>query len=323
MANKDKKKTGQVPEEAFRALVLRYEALLSSIPDIVMEIDVNKVYTWTNDAGKQFFGDDIVGKETDCYFEGEQDTHGTVSPLSKGAKDIIYVESWHKRRDGKKRLLGWWYHVLRGPDGNVSSVVSTARDITERKRIEQEKANLEEQLRQSQKMEAIGRLAGGIAHDFNNLLTIMKGYSQISLIELNENNPIRENIEEIRKASQRAADLTRQLLAFSRRQIMEMRVLDLNIVLRNLDKMLRRIIGEDIELVTLLAEDLGKVKTDPGQMEQIIMNLAVNARDAMPKGGKLTIETANVILDEEYARTHVAVTPGQYVMLSLSDQGLG
>jgi CheY-like chemotaxis protein len=138
-----------------------------------------------------------------------------------------------------------------------------------------------------------------------------------------KDDPLRENIEEISQASDRAADLTRQLLAFSRRQVMEMRVLDLNTTLQNLDKMLRRVIGEDIGLVTLLAEDIGRVKADPGQIEQVIMNLAVNARDAMPNGGKLTIETANVELDQAYARAHIAVTPGRYVMTSVSDTGVG
>jgi two-component system cell cycle sensor histidine kinase/response regulator CckA len=172
-------------------------------------------------------------------------------------------------------------------------------------------------------MEAIGSLAGGIAHDFNNLLTIIKGYSQLSLMELKEGDPLKPNIEEVQKAAERAAGLTRQLLAFSRRQVMEMRVLDPNTLLRDLDKMLRRIIGEDIELVTLLADDLGTVKADAGQIQQVVMNLAVNARDAMQKGGKLTIETANVELDENYARNHVAVKSGPYVMLSVSDTGVG
>jgi signal transduction histidine kinase len=159
-------------------------------------------------------------------------------------------------------------------------------------------------------MEAIGRLAGGIAHDFNNILTVIKGYSQLSLIGLKESDPIKGNMEEIRRATDRAADLIRHLLAFSRRQVMEMRVLDLNTILRDLEKMLHRVIGEDIELITFLADDLGRVKTDPGQIEQVIMNLAVNAKDAMPDGGKLTIETANLELDEGYARKHADVTPG-------------
>ena len=196
-------------------------------------------------------------------------------------------------------------------------------EITERKRKEEEVAILQEQLRQSQKMEAIGKLAGGVAHDFNNLLTVIKGYSQLSISDLNEEDPLRENIREIKNAADKASDLTRQLLAFSRRQILEMKVLDINGILENLDKMLRRVIGEDIDLVTVLEEDSGKVKTDPGQMEQVIMNLVVNARDAMPGGGKLTIETAHVELDEEYAGSHVAVRPGSYVMLSVSDTGVG
>ena len=205
----------------------------------------------------------------------------------------------------------------------IAGAIANAQLYAERIHAEKERAALEEQLRQSQKMEAIGRLAGGVAHDFNNLLTVIKGYSQLSLLEIKEGDPLKENIEEIKKASDRAADLTRQLLAFSRRQILEMKVLDLNMVWEDLDKMLRRVIGEDIELVTLLAEDLGRVKTDPGQIEQVIMNLAVNARDAMPNGGKLTIETANVELDESYARAHIAVNPGRYVMLSVSDTGVG
>ncbi len=206
---------------------------------------------------------------------------------------------------------------------NTKKSVASLLDITDLKRAEGEKAALQEQLRQSQKMEAVGQLAGGIAHDFNNLLTIIKGYSQLSLLELNEGDPLWGNMKEIQKSTGRAADLIHKLLAFSRRQILDMKILDLNSILRDLDKVLRRIIGEDIELVTTLKEDLWRVKVDPGQMEQVIMNLAVNARDAMPSGGKLTIETANIELDEIYARTHIAATPGRYVILSVSDNGVG
>jgi PAS domain S-box-containing protein len=217
-------------------------------------------------------------------------------------------------------ILSAEYAESEGPSNYWVVVV---HDITERRRAQKEITDLEEQLRQSQKMEAIGRLAGGIAHDFNNLLTLIKGYTQLSLLELKEKSPLKDDIEGIKKASERAADLIRQLLVFSRRQVMEMKVLDLNTLLRDLDKMLRRVIGENIELVTLLTDDLARVKADPGQMEQVMINLVVNARDAMPFGGKLTIETANVEVDEAFARAHIGANPGRYVRLSVRDTGVG
>jgi nitrogen-specific signal transduction histidine kinase len=189
-------------------------------------------------------------------------------------------------------------------------------DITERRQ-------LGEQLRQSQKMEAVGRLAGGIAHDFNNLLTVIKGYSELMLEDLEGADPLRTEVDEIKKAADRAASLTRQLLAFSRQQVLAPKVVDLNTVVGNMDKLLHRLLGEDIDLFTILEPGLGRVKADPGQIEQVIMNLAVNARDAMPKGGKLTIETANVELDEHYTREHAVVKPGSYVMIAVTDTGVG
>jgi two-component system, cell cycle sensor histidine kinase and response regulator CckA len=183
--------------------------------------------------------------------------------------------------------------------------------------------HLEEQLRQAQKMEAVGMLAGGVAHDFNNLLTIIGGYSQLTMDGLSPHDPNRHNLEQVIKASERAAALTQQLLAFSRRQVLQPKVLDLNKLVTSLSTMLRRLIGEDIDLRLALDQELGRVNADPGQLEQVLMNLAVNARDAMPKGGTLTVETANVYLDESYAMRRITVKPGSYILLAVSDNGTG
>jgi len=201
-------------------------------------------------------------------------------------------------------------------DGHLVRVWGTQRDVTDQR-------HLEEQFRQSQKMEAVGQLAGGIAHDFNNLLTAILGNTQLLLRDLPPGDSKRGDVEEIRKASERAASLTRQLLAYSRRQMLQPEILDLNFVVGEMDKMLRRLIGEHIALATVLAADLERVRADPNQIEQVIVNLAVNARDAMPDGGKLTIETANVDLDEAYAQTHLGSVAGPYVMLAVTDSGVG
>jgi nitrogen-specific signal transduction histidine kinase/ActR/RegA family two-component response regulator len=189
-------------------------------------------------------------------------------------------------------------------------------DITERKR-------LEDQLRRAQKMEAVGQLAGGVAHDFNNLLMVIQGYSEVMLARLDPAEPLRKNAEEIQKATERAASLTRQLLAFSRMQVLRPKILDLNAVLAEMGKMLPRLIREDIELRIVPGASLGSVKADQSQIEQVILNLLVNARDAMPRGGKLTIETASAELNDEYARGHTGVRPGKYAMLAVSDTGVG
>jgi len=201
--------------------------------------------------------------------------------------------------------------------------LENSRLYQETQRAYDELSQTQDQLAQAIKMEAIGHLAGGIAHDFNNLLMVIMGRAEVVLRSLDAKNPTRSAIQEITQTAHRAADLTRQLLAFSRKQVLQPAVLDLNAVVSKMGEMLRRLIGEDIDLVTILDPALGRVKVDPGQIEQIVMNLAVNARDAMPQGGRLTLETANVELDPAYARKHAGAQPGPHIMLALSDTGIG
>ncbi|MEP6849709.1 MAG: PAS domain S-box protein [Acidobacteriota bacterium] len=204
----------------------------------------------------------------------------------------------------------------RDADGKITRVQGAFQDITSRRYIE-------DQLRQGQKLESVGLLAGGIAHDFNNMLTAINGYSELTLRRMKNDDPLRHNIAEIKKAGERSAELTNQLLAFSRLQILQPEVLSINRIIADTGSMLERLIGENIQLVTVLNPKVGQVKVDPGQLSQIITNLSVNARDAMPDGGKLTFETRNVFLDFEYAKNHVHVLPGAYVMLAVSDTGTG
>ena len=245
-----------------------------------------------------------------------------VEDIEKRSRGIDAVGLWkHLKKDGTMIDVEITSHEItfdRRP-----AKLALAYDVTARKEAEEALRKTEEQLRQSQKLEAVGKLAGGIAHDFNNLLTAIIGYNDLALRKLQPDDALRRNLEEIGRASESAANLTRQLLAFSRKQMLQPKVLDLNSIVFDMDRMLRRLIGEDIDLVTLLEPRLGQVKADPGQIEQVIMNLAVNARDAMPKGGKLTIETKNVYLDRAYASTHPSVQPGKYVMLAVSDSGTG
>jgi two-component system, cell cycle sensor histidine kinase and response regulator CckA len=221
-----------------------------------------------------------------------------------------------RRKDGTSFDVLLSASAVRDVDGRVVSLMASFLDITEQKR-------LESQLRQAQKMESIGRLAGGVAHDFNNLLTAITGQVELGLLDVRPTEPLHEVLTEIHRAADSAANLTRQLLTFSRQQMIDPRVLDLNQVVDHLRRMLQRLLGEHIQLLVRPAPDLGSVRVDRGQFEQVLMNLAINGRDAMPSGGKLTIETANVTLDGEYVRSHPHVLPGEYVMLGVTDEGVG
>jgi signal transduction histidine kinase len=213
-------------------------------------------------------------------------------------------------------------YLVKGEIGG-NLLVRAVRYAMERERVEQALRQSEEQLRQAQKMEAVGRLAGGIAHDFNNFLTVITGRSQLLLEGLDSSDPLMRHARVIERTTERAAALTRQLLAFSRKQVVEPRVLDLNTILSGLHPMLRQLIGENIDFATVARAVPGLVRADPGQLEQVLLNLVVNARDAMPNGGRITIETAEVELDEHYARWHVGTEPGPHVLIAVSDTGIG
>ncbi len=311
----------------------RFEAVLRQMPGgvIVADAESRRLFLSNAQAAEVLGMTSTPATSIDEYFAHEA-FHPDGRPYRKEDRPLIRslrsgeVVSGEEmdivRPDGGRARIMASSAPVRDRDGRIVAGVATLHDLTERKRMEAALRATEEQLRQAQKMEAVGRLAGGVAHDFNNLLTAITGYSELLLGGVGE-GAVRKDLEEIRKAADRAAALTRQLLAFSRQQVLEPRVLDLNAVVADMESMLRRLIGEDVDLVALRAPALGRIKADPGQVEQVLMNLVVNARDAMPDGGKLTIETANVDLDDAYARRHVSVRAGSYVMLAVSDTGIG
>jgi PAS domain S-box-containing protein len=432
-------------ERARHNLTARYEAILKEIPDIVAEVDVDKVYTWVNRAGYEFFGEDVVGKEASFFFDDEnKDTYDKVRPLFDGSDETIALESWQRRHDGARRRLAWWCRGLKDESGRVVGALSTARDITDQKVMEAalsetskrcsrssrtprrdpfdrccgidplvqcdggedlripagadrgkearsphagkafrdsrapspavfrespqpsdgardgpgraapgwksscrislshtlpraepyrrlrrcqerrlKRQKLERTLEHATKMEAVGRLAGGIAHDFNNLLTALSGFAEVVLDELPDDHPLSEGAKETLKTCQRSTALVRRLLAVSRRQMLQPEVIDLNPKVAEIEKMLRSVLGEDIELLVKLQPELGFVRADQSQIEQVVLNLVVNARDAMPTGGRLVIQTASVDVDEAFVDQHLGLKSGPYVLISVSDTGSG
>ncbi len=318
-------------EMTLRQSEQEFQTLLASITDYVWSADIvdgQVVYRYYSPVVER-----ITGYPPDHFMSGvdawlniihPEDRPQTERMLAQELQGEVVTHEYRIiRPDGQVRWLSNTTSPTLDQAGKVVRLDGVVSDITKRKQAEEMRSTLEEQLYQAQKMEAIGNLAGGIAHDFNNMLTAIMGYTGLAMEALPPDHPVRSDIQGIQKTAQRAADLTRQLLAFARRQIIEPTILNLNELILNVDKMLRRLISEDIELVILLAPNLGRVKVDPSQIEQILINLVINARDAMPHGGKLTIETANVTVDQDDAQRHTGMPPGQYVRLTVSDNGMG
>ncbi len=299
--------------------------LLESTGEGIYGIDMQGHCTFINRAAAAMIGYDpaeVIGQDMHALIHHHRPDgspypveHCPIYQAMQTQSGVRVRDEVLWRRDGTSFAAEYSsFSIMKGVESQ--GAVVTFQDITQVRQ-------LEEQFRQAQKMEAVGQLAGGVAHDFNNLLTIISGYSEILLDTLGSSDPMRESVRAISEAGERAASLTRQLLAFSRKTVLEPKVLDLNVVVRETEKFLRRLIGEDILLTAVLDPAISRVKVDPGQLGQVLMNLAVNARDAMPRGGKLTVETRNVELDEEYARLHAEVKPGRYVLLSMADTGTG
>jgi len=307
-------------EEEIRQSQQKLRMHIEHTPLAVVEWDVDfRVSAW-NPSAERIFGysrEEAIGQHSSFivpqrFREHVHEVWRQLLVQTGGARST----NDNLTKDGRTISCEWYNTPLVDDSGRVLGVASFVQDVTER-------VALEDRLRQSQKMEAVGRLAGGVAHDFNNLLTVILGYTQILTDGLPRGSRLADSTAQIKSAADRAAGITRQLLAFSRKQVLSPQIIDLNDIMLNLDSLLRRLIGEDIEVLALPANDLGSVKADPGQIEQVIMNLALNARDAMPNGGKLRLETSNVELDGAFAQVHQPIGPGSYVMLAVSDTGLG
>jgi len=276
------------------------------------------VVSWNPGAERieGYSAQEILGKHLSTFYQAAEDDHAQTNLSTAAATGIAEEEGWSVRKDGSKFWARIALSSIHDPAGTLLGFAKITRDLTERKKWE-------EQLNQAKKLEAIGGLAAGIAHDFNNLLSVILSYSQLLTMQLQPGDPMRTDLEEIHAAGLLAVTLTDRLLAFGRQQVLKPKVVDLCKIVAATESILRRLIGENVELATQLAPECGKVLVDAGQMEQVIMNLAINGRDAMPNGGKLTIDTREVELDAAYAAAHVGVTAGPHVLLAVTDTGTG
>jgi PAS domain S-box-containing protein len=302
---------------AEEALRIKDNAIASSINAITI-CDLDGKPNYVNNSFLEMWGykdqGKVIGKPFVIFWQTENHAVKLIDKLYKKGKWMGRLTA--KKKDGSLFDVQVSASIVYDESGKPDCLMASFLDITDQQR-------LEDQFRQAQKMEAVGRLAGGIAHDFNNLLTVILGYSELALTKLDENDPLYKNLEQITNAGRRAEGLTRQLLAFSRRQLIQLKVLDINDIIEDMKKMLRRLIEEDIKLIMMLDPEAAHIKADPGQIEQVIMNLVVNARDVMPGGGKLTIETKNAYFDESNTPRNMEIEYGSYVLLKISDTGIG
>jgi PAS domain S-box-containing protein len=310
----------KLAETALRESEARFRQLAENIDEVFWLTDLDSRFIYVSPAYEVVWGRsrehiyaDPGAWLADVHVEDREQILSSLTRYASGTWDETYRIV---RPDGRDRWIRSRAYPVRDTGGEIFRVAAISRDITEYRL-------LEEKFRHAQKMEAIGRLAGSVAHDFNNLLSVILSYTSLALEHMKPQDPIRSDVEEVLRAGERATDLSRQLLAFSRQQILQPRVLDLGRVLADMEKMLRRLLGEDVVLSLVLSPSHSRVRVDPSQMEQVVMNLVVNARDAMPKGGTLTIQVADVELDSAYAAKHAGVVPGTYVMLAVTDTGIG
>jgi PAS domain S-box-containing protein len=297
-----------------------FTALVNSSNDAIISKDLNARITSWNKAAERIFGytaEEVLGKSITILIPPNHlNEEPQILERIRRGETVNHYETIRRRKDGTLLNISLTVSPISDEEGNIIGASKIARDITSVKATE-------DQLRQAQKMEAVGRLAGGIAHDFNNLLTSINGFTDLAMMQLGHDHPIAEYLQEVRNSGERAATLTQQLLAYSRKQILSLKVLDLNVTVAEMEKMLHRLIGEDVLFSTDLDPGLGRVKADPGQIQQIILNLILNARDAMPNGGSIALTTANVTLDLDFTSEILSVPSGNYVMLAVSDTGMG
>jgi len=317
-------------EQAIRESEARYRTLIHTSPDAMVVVDLNGCITYVSPSSRQFFhiGDEplsaMIGQKATDWIHPDYHARAVAAMKHMMESEVVRNEEFVLfKKDGSTFFAEISASCIRDDQGQTSGFLWLARDISERKHAEEERTQLQAQLLQAQKMESIGRLAGGVAHDFNNMLSVILGYTELIQNQLSPDDPMVGDIMQIERAGRRARDITQQLLAFSRKQIIEPTSLDLNELIAATQKGLARLIGEDIDLRFCPNPDLYKIRFDPSQLDQILINLAVNARDAMPQGGKLTIETVNINIDESFSREHLGFIPGDYVLLTVSDSGMG